>query len=197
MTLTFQPQFIKQDSAVPLRMMVGGWIVAVVAIVSVGPVTNRVIGFVGITLLAGGLIALSLTGTRSWRMLLGASAGALAAWLGYRFAFPNRIVPAIDDPSEVLDREHLAAIALGLSLMAIGLGGMLEAVRAQAAPGRSPWPIRGLLIVLGMVIATACCSIFEVSTAVTALVVIATAVGLAVLTWIRRERPATDFIPHP
>lgn len=197
MTITFQPQFIKQDSAVPLRMIVGGWAVAVAAIVAVGPVANRVIAFMGVTLLAGGLIALSLTATRSWRMLLGASAGALAAWLGYQFAFPDRIIPAVDDPFDVLDREHLAAMAVGLAVISIGLGGVLEAVRAQAAPGTSPWPIRALLLVLGMAIAVAVCSIFSITTAITALVSIASGIGLAVLTWLRQERPATDFVPHP
>lgn len=197
MTITFQPQFIKQDSAVPLRMIVGGWAIAVAAIIAVGPVANRVIAFMGVTLLAGGLIALSLTATRSWRMLLGASAGALAAWFGYKFAFPDRIIPAADDPLDVLDREHLAAIAIGLSVISIGLGGVLEAVRAQAAPGTSPWPIRVLLLVLGMAITMALCSIFSIATAITVLLTIASGIGLAALTWLRRERPATDYVPHP
>lgn len=197
MTITFQPQFIKQDSAVPLRMMVGGWAVSVAAIVVVGPVANRVIAFMGVTLLAGGLIALTLTGTRTWRMVLGAAAGGFAAWLGYQFAFPDRILAAQDDPLELIDRNYLAAIALGLSTLAIGLGGLLEAVRAQASPGSSPWPVRVVLLLLGMVIAAAACSALNVSFGVTVLVIVATTIGLIALTWLRRERPSSHFVPRP
>lgn len=197
MTLTFQPQFIKQDSAVPLRMMVGGWAVGVAAIISVGPVTNRLIALVGITLTAGALILLTLTGPRVWRMVMGASAGAFAAWLGYRFAFPDRLIPARDDPLEYLDREHLAAVAVGLSMLSIGLGGLLESLRAQAAPGSSPMTVRVLLVGIGVGIALAACSAFGVSTAISIIVAVATAVGLVVLTWLRRERPNSDFVPQP
>lgn len=197
MTFTFQPQFIKQDSAVPLRMMVGGWAIAAAAIVVVGPVTNRFLALAGVTLLTGGLIALTLTGTRMWRMLLGASAGALAAWLGYQFAFPDRILPARDEPMDLVDREHLAAVAVGLSMLSIGLGGMLEALRAQAGPGSSPWPVRVLLAIIGMTITWAVCSILEVSTGVSIVVTLATAAGLATLTWLRRERPDSHFVPRP
>lgn len=197
MTLTFQPQFIKQDSAVPLRMMVGGWAIGAAAIVVVGPVSNRLAAIVGLTLLAGGLIFLTLTGTRTWRMILGASAGAFAAWLGYHFAFPDRLIPARDDPLEFLDREHIAAVAIGLSVLSIGLGGMLEALRAQAAPGFSPWPARAALLCIGVAIAWAICSILDVSTPVRLIVALATAVGLAALTWLRRERPDDHFVPRP
>ncbi len=197
MTITFQPQFIKQDSAVPLRMMVGGWAVAVASIVTVGPVTNRIIAFIGVTLLTGGLITLTLTGTRTWRMVLGAAAGGFAAWLGYKFAFPDRIIPAADDPLEWIEREILAAIALGLSMLVIGFGGMLEAVRAQASAGSSPWPVRVVLLLIGGFIAAAACRAFEVSTGVTVLVLIATTIGLIALTWLRRERPTSHFVPRP
>jgi len=197
MTLTFQPQFIKQDSAVPLRMMVGGWAIGVAAIVVAGPVTNRFIAVVGITLLAGGLVAMTLIASRTWRMVLGASAGAFAAWLGYRFAFPDRILVAKDDPLDLLDRDHIAAIATGLSVLAIGIGGLLEALRAQAAPGSSPTPVRVLLVLIGMGIAAAACLTLEVSGAITALVAVATGIGLVALTWLRRERPTSDFIPRP
>jgi len=197
MTITFQPQFIKQDSAVPLRMMVGGWAIAVAAIISVGPVANRFFAFVGVTLLAGGLIALTLTGTRTWRMVLGSSAGGLAAWLGYKFAFPDRLIPAKDDPIDLIDRNHLAAIALGLAMLAIGLGGMLEAVRAQGSAGSSPWPVRVVLLLVGIFIAAAACAAFEVSAGVTVLVLVATTIGLIALTWLRRERPSSHFVPRP
>lgn len=197
MTFTFQPQFIKQDSAVPLRMMVGGWAVGVAAIVAVGPVTDRLSAVAGITLTAGALILLTLTGPRSLRMVLCAGAGAFATWLGYRFAFPDRLVPARDDPLEYLDREHLAAVALGLSMLSIGLGGLLESLRAQAAPGSSPMPVRVLLVGIGVAIALAGCAAFDVSTAISALVALAAAVGLIALTWLRRERPNSHFVPRP
>jgi hypothetical protein len=197
MTLTFQPQFIKQDSAVPLRMMVGGWAIGIAAIVVVGPVSNRLIAVIGITLLAGGLIMLTLKASRTWRMVLGSSVGAFAAWLGYRFAFPDRILAARDDPLDLLDRDYIAAIAIGLSVLAIGLGGLLEALRAQAAPGSSPMLVRVLLVLIGMGVAAGVCLTFEVSGAITALVAVATGIGLVVLTWLRRERPTTDFIPRP
>lgn len=197
MTFTFQPQFIKQDSAVPLRMMVGGWAVGVAAIVVVGPVTNQVTATLGITLLAGGLIILTLRGDRTSRMILGASAGAAAAWLGYHFAFPDRLIAARDDPLELIDRDHLAAVAVGLSVLSIGLGGLLEALRAQAAPGRSPLAIRALLVAIGMAIAAAACSALEVSVGISILVTLVTAVCLIVLTWLKRERPTADFVPRP
>lgn len=197
MTITFQPQFIKQDSAVPLRMMVGGWAVAVASIVTVGPVANRVIAFMGVTLLTGGLIAMTLTGTRTWRMVLGSAAGGFAAWLGYKFAFPDRILAATDDPLELIDKNYLAAIALGLSMLAIGFGGMLEAIRAQASAGSSPWPVRVVLLLIGMFIAAAACRALEVSAGVTVLVLIATTIGLIAMTWLRRERPTSHFVPRP
>lgn len=197
MTLTFQPQFIKQDSAVPLRMMVGGWAIAAAAIVVVGPVANRAIALMGVTLLAGGLIAMTLLSPRMWRMLLGASAGAVAAWLGYRFAFPDRLIPARDEPRDLLDREKLAAVAIGLSMLSIGLGGLLEAVRAQAAPGSSPWPIRAALVAIGSAISWTACSIVGISLGVKVIVVLATGAGLVALTWLRRERPVDHFTPRP
>ena len=197
MTFTFQPQFIKQDSAVPLRMMVGGWAVGVAAIIWVGPVANRFAALVGITLTAGALILLTLTGSRVWRMILGAGAGAFATWLGYHFACPDRLILARDDPLEYLDREHLAAVAVGLSMLSIGLGGLLESLRAQAAPGSSPIPVRVLLVGIGVGIALAGCSAFGVSTGISIIVAVAAAVGLVVLTWVRRERPNSDFVPQP
>lgn len=197
MTFTFQPQFIKQDSAVPLRMIVGGWAIGAFAIVVVGPVRNPVIALMGITLIAGGLLVLTLRANRVWRMVLGASAGAVATWLGYHFAFPDRLLAARDDPFELLDREHLAAIAVGLSVLSIGLGGLLESVRAQSSPGTSPMAVRALLVAIGMFIAGAGCAALNVSTGISILVTLASAAGLVTLTWLRRERPSTDFVPRP
>jgi hypothetical protein len=197
MTFSFQPQLIKQDSAVPLRMMAGGWLVGTAAIIFVGSVANRAVAVMGLTLIAGGLIALTLTGPRTWRMVLGASAGALAAWLGYRFAFPDRLIPARDDPGELLDAEHFAAVAIGLSVLSIGIGGLLEAVRAQASPGTSHVAVRALLVAIGMFIAGAICSAIGVSTQISILVTLATAAGLIAMAWLRRERPTSDFTPRP
>ncbi len=109
----------------------------------------------------------------------------------------DRIIPAADDPLEWIEREILAAIALGLSMLVIGFGGMLEAVRAQASAGSSPWPVRVVLLLIGGFIAAAACRAFEVSTGVTVLVLIATTIGLIALTWLRRERPTSHFVPRP
>ncbi|MFT7476496.1 MAG: hypothetical protein ACI81L_003451 [Verrucomicrobiales bacterium] len=197
MTFSFQPHLIKQDSAVPLRMMAGGLIVGVAAVVSVGPVTNRATALIGLTLVAGGLIVLTLTGPRTWRMVFGAAAGAVASWLGYRFAFPDRIVPARDDPFELLHREHIAAIGLGLSVLSIGLGGLLESVRAQAAPGTSHIAVRALLVMIGMAIVGTLCVEFGVSRGVSAVATVAVGLGLTAMAWLRRERPTSDFVPRP
>lgn len=197
MTFSFEPQLIKQDSAIPLRMMVGGWIVGVIAILVVGPVANTVIALMGLTLLAGGLVALALKGSRMWRMLLCASTGAVATFLGYRFALAERLIPAIDDPLELLDSDHIAAVAVGLGVLSIGLGGVLEAIRAQSAPGTSPVFVRIALIIVGMVIAGGLCAAAGVSTNITILVTLATAASLGAMAWFRHERPASDFIPQP
>lgn len=196
MTFSFEPQLIKQDSAVPLRMMVGGWVVGVAAVLFVGPVANTLIALMGFTLVAGGLVALTLIAPRTWRMVLGAAAGAIAAWLGYRFAFPDRLIPAKDDPFELLDRDHLAAVAVGLSTMSIGIGGLLESIRAQAAPGTSHIAVRVLLVAIGMVIAGAICSILGISSGISIVVTLATAAGLIAMAWLRRERPNSAFVPR-
>jgi len=130
-------------------------------------------------------------------MVFGAATGAVAAWLGYRFAFPDRIVPARDDPFEVLDREHIAAIGLGLSILSIGLGGLLESIRAQAAPGTSHLAVRILLVIIGMVIAGTLCAEFGVSGGVSAVATVAAGLGLSAMAWLRRERPTSDFVPRP
>ncbi len=178
-------------------MVVGGWLAGVVVIFVLGPVTNRLIGLMGISLIAGGLLGLSLRATRMWRMVLGASTGAFAAWLGFRFAFEDRLIPAIGDPLELADVDILGAIALGLSVLSIGVGGVLEAVQAQAAPGSSPLPVKVFLIAVGLVITAAIASAAGVSTMITILLALAAAAGLAAIAFLRRERPSSDFVPQP
>ncbi len=178
-------------------MMVGGWLVGVAAVLVVGPVANTIIALMGFTLLAGGLVALTLRGQRMWRMVLGATTGAIATWLGYRFAFSERLIPGRDDPFELVSTDHLAAIVVGLSVFFIGLGGLLESVRAQASPGTSPLPVRIFLIVVGMVIAGGACAAVGVSTGISALVTLAAAAGLGAMAWFRNERPTSDFVPRP
>lgn len=197
MTYTFQPQFIKRDSAVPIRMIAGGWIVGLLAIVAERPVSNFVIAVMGITLLGGGLLALSHRGDRMWRMLLGGTAGALTTWLGFQFAFVDRLLPVRDTPRDALDLSFLTAVVLGLAVLAIGIGGILEAVRAQAAPGNSPVVVRVYMIALGMAIAGAICATAGLSTRVTVVVLLAIASVLGALAWLRRQRPASDFTPTP
>jgi len=194
---TFQPQIIKRDSAVPLRLIVGGWAVGVLSILAFGTVANVVIALMGITLLAGGLFAVSLNGHRTWRMVLGATAGAVALWLGYRFAFADRLFPVRTRPRDLLDTELVAAVVLGLGVTSIGAGGLLEAVRAQAAPGRSPLVVRGYLVVVGMFIAGILCTEAGVSNTISLLAVFAAGVGLGALAWLRRERPESLFSPQP
>ena len=196
MNFTFQPQLIKQDSAVPLRMMVGGWVVGVASILLVGTVSNRIIALMGMTLVAGGLVGLSLRGPRTWRMLLGSIAGAIAAWQGFRFAITERLVPGRDDPLELIGTDQLAATALGLAVLSIGVGGLLEAIRAQAAPGTSPPVVRIVLVLLGMVIAWGACVTLGIAGSIAILVAIATGAGLSAMAWLRNERPSTDFLPR-
>lgn len=196
MTFSFEPQLIKQDSAVPLRMIVGGWVVGAAAVLLVGPVANSLIALMGFTLVAGGLVALTLVAPRAWRMVLGAATGAVAAWLGYQFAFTDRIIPAADDPLDVFDRDHIAAIGVGLAAMAIGIGGLLESIRAQAGPGKSPIPVRILLVVIGMIIAAATCATLGVSNGISVVVTLATAAGLIAMAWLRNERPTSAFRPQ-
>jgi len=197
MTYTFQPQFIKRDSPVPLRLIVGGWIISVIVIVTQGTVANVLIALMGVTLLGGGLLALSLKSSRMWRMVLGGTAGALATWLGYQFAFVDRLIPGRNAPRELLDVEIIASIILGLAVLAIGIGGLLEAVRAQAAPGNSPVLVRIYMIALGMAIAAAICATAGISNGVTIIVLLAIAAVLGALAWLRRERPSSDFTPTP
>ena len=176
--------------------MVGGWVVGAASILFVGTVGNKVIAIMGISLVAGGLVALSLRGPRSWRMVLGAAAGAVAALLGYRFALTERLVPGIDDPLGLIDSDLLAAIALGLAMLSIGLGGILESVRAQAAPGTSPLVFRIVLVLLGMAIAWGTCMTLGISSAIGIIVALATGAGLSAMAWLRNERPSTDFLPR-
>ncbi len=197
MTFSFQPQIIKGDSLVPFRMVVGGWAIAILAVLLDGPVANRLIGLMGLTLVAGALAAISLWGDRMWTMLIGAAGGAATAWLGFDFAFGERLIPARNDVGELLDRPHLAALAVGLGVFAIGLGGMLEAIRAQTQPGTSPFAIRIVLIGIGMAIVGAMCARAGVSPTISILAMLATAAILSAMAWLRRERPTSAFIPTP
>ncbi len=197
MGFSFEPQLIKRDSAVPLRMIVGGWIAAVVIIIIVGPVANRVIALMGITLASGGMIGLVFRSTRMYRMVLGASTGAFAAWLGFRFAFSERLIPAVSDPFELVSRDRLGAIVLGLSVLSIGLGGVLEAVRAQHEPGSSPVPIKVFLISVGLLISFGISRAAGVSLGIAMLLSLAAAATLAAIGFLRTERPSTDFVPQP
>ncbi len=180
-------------------MMFAGWIVAVFSVITVGAVANRAIAIMGFTLLAGGLIAATLQSTRMWRMLIGAAAGAVAVWLGYRFAIEDRILPAVrsEEPLDLVDREHLGAIGVGLGALAIGLGGLLEAMRAQSEPGESPIVVRIILIAIGMFIAGAVCAWAGVSAGISVVVTLATGSALAAMAWLRSERPLADFQPSP
>ena len=177
-------------------MIAGGWIVGVLSILFVGTVNNVVIALMGITLLAGGLFAVGINKHRTWRMVLGATAGGVALWLGYRFAFVDRLFPARSDPQELIGREQLASVALGLAIVSIGAGGLLEAVRAQAAPGRSPIAIRAYLIIVGMVLAGVLCAEAGVSQMISIIAIFAAGVGLGALAWLRRQRPESDFLPQ-
>ena len=163
MNFSFEPQIINKDSAVPLRMITGGWIAGVIIIFAMGPVANRLIAIMGLSLLSGGLIALALHADRMWRMILGATAGSITAWLGFRFAFSDRLIPAVSDPIELANTDRLGAIALGLLVFGIGLGGVLEAVRAQASPGSSPLPVKVYLIFVGLLITVAIANVLGVS----------------------------------
>ena len=197
MTFSFEPQIIKQDSAVPIRMIFGGWAVGVAAILLLEAVASSVIAIMGLTLLAGGLIALHLKGARMWRMILGATTGAFATWIGFRFAFSERILPVASDPVELADRELLGPVALGLCVFFIRVGGVLEAVRAQSAPGSSPIQVKVYLIIVGLVITAAIATTAGVSPTITLLLAVAAAVGLAAMAFLRNERPASDFVPQP
>ncbi len=198
MSVAFQPHIIRRDSNVPLRMMTIGWIVGIVVILVVGPVDGRVRALAGFTLLAGGLIAATLYSTRTWRMVIGLAGGAAAVWLGYRFAVEDRLRPGLEnDPFDLLDRRHVAAILVGSAVLTIGLGGVLEAVRAQSEPGRSPLPIRVLLIALVTAVVAVLLDAVGADTLVVVLFTLATVISLATLTWLRRERPDFDFHPSP
>ena len=151
----------------------------------------------GISLVAGGLVGLHFRANRMYRMVLGASTGAIAAWLGFRFAFSDRLIPAVGDPFELANSSRLGAIALGLSVLSIGLGGVLEAVRAQASPGSSPLPVKVFLIFVGLTITAAIASAAGVSTSITLLLALAAAAMLSAMAFLRNERPSSDFIPQP
>ncbi len=198
MSVAFQPHVIRRDSTVPLRMMTIGWIIGIVVVTVVGPVSSRMTALAGLTLLAGGLIAATLYSTRMWRMIFGLAGGAVALWLGYRFAVTDRLQPGIDnDPVDLLDRSHVSAILMGLSVMTIGLGGVLEAVRAQSEPGRSPLPVRILLIALVTAVVAGLLSAVGADTLIVVLFSAAVVISLAAVTWARRERPHHDFHPSP
>ncbi len=179
-------------------MMVIGVIIGLGTLVIEDPVDNQFGAAVGLILLGGGLIYVTLFSARMWRMLIGAGAGAVAAWLGYRFGIDQRLVPVVEDePTDVFDRVVLAPIALGTAVLTIGLGGLLEALRAQSEPGHSPIAVRVALIVIGAGIAAGICSLAGVSGGLTIAVVAATVLLLAALAWLRRERPPSDFQPSP
>jgi len=198
MTITFQPQFIKRDSPVPLRMMVVGWVIGVTSVLLEDPVDGKFGALLGITLVGFGLIVLTLFSARTWRMLIGSGAGTVAAWLGYRFGVDQRLIPLLDeDPFDVFDRVLLAPIMLGVSVGSIGLGGMLEALRAQSEPGHSPIVVRVLLVAIGTMAAFAVCSLAGVSRGLTIAVVVATALLMIALAWLRRDRPTSFFQPSP
>lgn len=198
MSVAFQPHIIRRDSNVPLRMMTIGWIIGAVVVIAVGPVDGRFRALAGLTLLTGGLIGATLYSSRTWRMVFGLTAGTVALWLGYRFAIEERLRPGLEnEPLDLLDREHVAAILMGLAVGAIGTGGILEAIRAQSEPGHSPLPIRVLLIVVTTVIVAVFLNTIGADGLVVALFTAATAVSLATLAWIRRERPEFDFHPSP
>ncbi len=197
MTFSFQPQIIKTDSAVPFRMIAGGWASAVFGVIVDGPVRNPLIALMGLTLVAGGLIAVSTWGNRMWTMLIGAAGGGATSWFGYQYALHDRIFPARDDPTTLLDRPHLAALAVGLGVLSIGIGGMLEAVRAQTKPGTSPFAIRLVLIGVGMAITGSICALAGVAPLPSIVSMLATASILAAMSWLRRERPASAYIPTP
>lgn len=177
-------------------MMAGGWLVGAAAIFFVGPVENVAIALMGISLIAGGMIGMVLKAERMYRMVIGASAGAFTAWLGFRFAFTERLLPVVSEPRDLADQDLLVAIALGLAVMFIGIGGVLEAVRAQRDPGTSPLAVRVFLILVGLFITAAIASAAGVSPAVTALLAVSVAVGLTAMAFLRRERPLSDFLPQ-
>ena len=176
--------------------MAGGWVIGAAVIFFVGPVENRAIALMGISLIGGGLIGLVLRAERMYRMVIGASAGAFTTWLGFRFAFTERLLPVASEPRDLADQDLLVAIVLGLSVMFIGIGGVLEAIRAQRDPGTSPLAVRVFLILVGLFITAAIATAAGVSQTVTLVLALAVAAGLAAMAFLRRERPLTDFVPQ-
>jgi len=198
MPLSFQPNLIRRDSSVPIRLIAGGTALGCVATIAEGPVQSRLIAVMAFVLLGGGLIAVTLVGSRNERMLVGAAGGAIAAFLGYRFAIDDRLIPAIDEGTDtLLDRDLISAILVGASVLAIGVGGLLEALRAQSEPGQAPVPVRVLLVGVGVAIAAAACSLAGVSTGISILLMIASGAALVAIGWLRAERPPDDFQPAP
>ncbi|MGI9608338.1 MAG: hypothetical protein ACR2P0_19570 [Acidimicrobiales bacterium] len=198
MTNTLQPQFIKQDSAVPIRLIAGGWVVSTAAAILENPIENSRLAILALAFVGGGFIALSLFGSRMWRMLIGSAAGGVAAWQGWLFGVDERLIPLLeDDPIDMLDRFTVASISFGLGILAIGLGAMLEALRAQSEPGRSPLIARIALIIIGVGVAAAVCSLADVSGGPMVAVLAAVAALFAALAWFRRELPESDFHPSP
>jgi len=178
-------------------MIAGGWVVAVLSILAFGTVANVLIALMGITLLAGGLFAINFYNHRTGRMVLGATAGAIGVWLGYRFALADRLFLVRNNPRDLADVDLLGSIVLGLAVLSIGAGGLLEAVRAQASPGRSPVAVRVYLIAVGMFIVGALCTEAGVASTISIIAVFATGVGLGALAWLRQERPDSIFTPQP
>ena len=86
---------------------------------------------------------------------------------------------------------------MGLGALSIGVGGLLEAMRAQNEPGESPVVVRIALIAIGMFIAGAICAWAGVSAGISVVVTLATGCALAAMAWLRSERPLADFRPSP
>ena len=198
MPLSFQPNLIRRDSSVPIRLIAGGTALGCVATIAEGPVQSRLIAVMAFVLLGGGLLAATLVGSRNERMIVGASAGAIATYLGYRFAIDDRLIPAMDEGADtLLDRDLISAIVVGGSVLAMGVGGLLEALRAQSEPGQAPVPVRIVLVGVGVAIAGTICSVAGVSTGISILAMIASGAALVAIGWLRAERSPNDFQPAP
>lgn len=198
MPLSFQPNLIRRDSSVPIRLIAGGAALGCIVTIAEGPVQSRLIAVMAFVLLGGGLLAATLVGSRNERMIVGASAGAIATFLGYRFAIDERLIPAIDEGGDtLLDKDLISAMLVGASVLAMGVGGLLEALRAQSEPGQAPVPVRIVLVGVGVAIAAAICSLAGVSTGISILAMIAAGAALVAIGWLRAERPPHDFQPAP
>lgn len=120
---------IDPESNVPIRMIVFGSFASIVLAI-LGALGNPIVPTIGYVAVGTAMTFLIIDGASQLRIWVGLAAGLALGIFGWRFTISQRVWPALSDVESLADGDVLLAICIGFATLAVGLGCLLESLRA-------------------------------------------------------------------